>query len=61
LVVDTLNREINAVVASPAVREKFAKLGVEPMPMTAAEFGRFLQQDVAANAALARSLGLAVQ
>lgn len=60
-VVDTLNREINAVVASQAVREKLARLGVDPMPMSAAEFGRFLQQDVAANAALARTLGLAVQ
>jgi tripartite-type tricarboxylate transporter receptor subunit TctC len=60
-IVDTLNREINAVVASPAVHEKLAKLGVDPMPMTTAQFDQFLRQEVAANAGLAKTLGLIPQ
>ncbi len=37
-----LNKEINAVVAEPQVKARFADIGVEPMSMTPAEFGKFI-------------------
>jgi len=41
-IVDKLNREINAAVAAPKLRARFADLGVEPMSMTPAEFEKFI-------------------
>jgi len=40
-VVDNLNRQINAVLADPEIKARFAALGDVPMPMTPAEFGKF--------------------
>jgi tripartite-type tricarboxylate transporter receptor subunit TctC len=41
-IVEKLNREINAAVAAPKLRMRFAGLGVEPMSMTPAEFEKFI-------------------
>ena len=41
-IVEKLNREINAAVAAPKLRARFADLGVEPMSMTPAEFEKFI-------------------
>jgi tripartite-type tricarboxylate transporter receptor subunit TctC len=41
-IIDKLNNEINAVVADPQVKARFADIGVEPMTMTPAEFGKFI-------------------
>jgi tripartite-type tricarboxylate transporter receptor subunit TctC len=37
-----LNKEINAVTADPAVKARFASLGVEPLSMTSADFATFI-------------------
>ena len=41
-IVGKFNREINAAVAAPKLRGRFADLGVEPMSMTPAEFEKFI-------------------
>jgi tripartite-type tricarboxylate transporter receptor subunit TctC len=41
-IVEKLNREINAAVAAPKLRARFADLGVEPMSMTPLEFEKFI-------------------
>ena len=41
-IIDKLNKEINAVLADPATKARFADLGSEPMVMTPAEFGKFV-------------------
>jgi len=41
-VVNRLNNEINAVVADPAIRARFADLGSEPLAGSPADFGRFI-------------------
>jgi tripartite-type tricarboxylate transporter receptor subunit TctC len=41
-IVEMLNKEINAVVAGPNVKARLAGLGVEPMSMTAADFGKLI-------------------
>ena len=40
-VIDTLNRETNAGLADPRLKQRFTDLGDIPMPMTPAEFGAF--------------------
>jgi tripartite-type tricarboxylate transporter receptor subunit TctC len=41
-IVERLNREINAALADPDTKAKFAKLGGQPSPGTPAEFGKFV-------------------
>ena len=44
-IIDRLNSEIIAGVAAPDLQARFLALGVEPMPMTAAEFGKFIADE----------------
>ena len=41
-IIDRLNREINAALADPAMKMRFADLGGEPLAGTPAEFGRLI-------------------
>jgi tripartite-type tricarboxylate transporter receptor subunit TctC len=41
-IVDKLNREINAVLAEPKIKARFAELGAAPMIVTPGAFGTFL-------------------
>jgi tripartite-type tricarboxylate transporter receptor subunit TctC len=41
-IVEKLNNEINAALAHPAIRVRIAGLGSVPMPMTPAEFAKFI-------------------
>jgi tripartite-type tricarboxylate transporter receptor subunit TctC len=41
-IVDTLNKAVNAGLTDLRITERLADLGGEPMPMTAAEFGKFV-------------------
>jgi len=40
--IDKLNKEINAVEADPNTKARLDGLGVNPMSMTSAEFGKFI-------------------
>jgi len=44
-IIETLNREINACLADPQVKERLIGLGSVPMPMSPAEFKRLLIDD----------------
>jgi tripartite-type tricarboxylate transporter receptor subunit TctC len=44
-IVDKLNKEINAIVLDPAMKARFNSLGVEPLSMTPAEFGKRIAAD----------------
>jgi tripartite-type tricarboxylate transporter receptor subunit TctC len=41
-VVERLNKDINAVLAEPAIKERFASLSSEPLVRSPAEFGKFI-------------------
>lgn len=41
-VIDGLNREINSALATPEMKTRFADLGGGPMPMSPADFGKFI-------------------
>src|SRR6516162_10750203 len=45
-IVEQLNKEINAVLADPAIKAQFASLGAEPMLMTPAEFGMHIASEI---------------
>lgn len=57
-IVNKLNAEIQKALQAPAVREKLAKLGVQPMAMNAGEFDKFVNEELAINAGLARAAGI---
>ena len=44
-IVDKLNKEINASVADPAATAKLLSLGVQPMPMKPAEYGKLIASE----------------
>jgi tripartite-type tricarboxylate transporter receptor subunit TctC len=54
-IVDRLHREIAKALEAPAVRERFATLGVQPMPGSQAEFAKFFRDDVDSTVALAKA------
>jgi tripartite-type tricarboxylate transporter receptor subunit TctC len=60
-VIDRLSEETRKALQLPEVREKLAKLGVEPMAMSPDQFQAFVKNEIAANAVLAKSAGITVQ
>jgi tripartite-type tricarboxylate transporter receptor subunit TctC len=59
MIVAKLNREIDTALSITAIREKLQQLGVEPMPMTPDQFGKFFADDVAAMVQLGRDANIA--
>ena len=53
-IVTRLNDEINKALATPALRERLSGEALEPMPMTPAEFGQYMQTDIAKWTKLAK-------
>ena len=49
-----LNAEINKALATPALQQRLAGEAIEPMPMVPAQFGKFIQAEIARWGALAR-------
>jgi tripartite-type tricarboxylate transporter receptor subunit TctC len=44
-IIEKLNKEINVIVSDPAMRARLVGLGVEPLSMTPAEFGKRIVDD----------------
>ena len=44
-VIDKLNNEINTIAADPLIKARLAGLGVDPMSMTSASFGKFIADE----------------
>jgi tripartite-type tricarboxylate transporter receptor subunit TctC len=60
-IVAKLNREIGIALANPAVREKLASQGVDPMTMGVPEFQKFVSAESISMAELAKALDLKPQ
>jgi tripartite-type tricarboxylate transporter receptor subunit TctC len=50
-----LNEEINKVLASPELREKFSSEALTVMPMTPSQFGQYIADEIARYRAIARA------
>ncbi len=57
-IVNKLNAEIQKALQVPALRERLAKLGVQPMAMNAGAFDKFVKEELTINAELAKAAGL---
>jgi tripartite-type tricarboxylate transporter receptor subunit TctC len=44
-VINKLNKEINAIAADPIIKARLAGLGVDPMSMTSADFGKYIADE----------------
>jgi tripartite-type tricarboxylate transporter receptor subunit TctC len=45
-IIDKLNEAINAGLADPTIKARLADLGGVPMPMTAADFGKLIADEI---------------
>lgn len=57
-IVQRLHTEVNIALKNPVVLERLAKLSAEPMSGTTSEFKAFIDREIAANKAMAKSIGL---
>jgi tripartite-type tricarboxylate transporter receptor subunit TctC len=57
-IVEKLHREAMKAMETPATREKLAKSGVDPMPLTPQEFDALVAKELAANSALIKAAGI---
>lgn len=53
-----LNREINAAVSSPEVKERFLKLGADPLIISLPEFEAMIREEFESNAKLIKAAGI---
>ena len=60
-IVRRLYGEIDKALHNPDVREKLAKLGVQPMPMTSIQFSDYVRKEIEQNTQLANSIGIKPQ
>jgi tripartite-type tricarboxylate transporter receptor subunit TctC len=60
-IVDRMHQEAAKAIQTPEVQARFAKLGVEPLPMTIDEFAKFFREDVAAALALVKAANIPKQ
>ena len=60
-IIERLNRQTAQALRSPALRDKLASLGVDPMPMTPEAFRAHVEKEIRLNAELAKQAGLKAQ
>lgn len=60
-IAEKLHMEIMKALALPSVQERLTAVGVDPMPMTLAEFGAFFKKDVANNLELVKAAKIPTQ
>jgi len=57
-IVDKLYEECGKALQVGAVKERLAKVGTEPMPMSIDEFGKYFREDVLSTAKLMQQVGI---
>jgi tripartite-type tricarboxylate transporter receptor subunit TctC len=60
-IVEKLNKEINAALADPKLKARFADLGAEPMSMTPAAFGKLIADETEKWGKVVRFAGIKPQ
>ena len=57
---DTLYRETAKALQVAEVQEKLKNIGVDPMPMGAADFAKLVADEIATNTKIAKDIGLKI-
>jgi tripartite-type tricarboxylate transporter receptor subunit TctC len=60
-IVEQLNKEVAAALASPEVKDRLAALGADAAPMAAADFDKMIARELKDNAVLVKQAGITVQ
>ena len=60
-IVDKINAEIVKALKTPEMRERFASIGADTVSMTPAEFGAFVEAEVAKWGKVIRAIGVKVE
>jgi tripartite-type tricarboxylate transporter receptor subunit TctC len=60
-IIDKLNREINAGLADPKIKTRFADLGAVVLPMSPADFGKLIADETEKWATVIRAAGIKVE
>lgn len=59
--VSKIGKDVAAVLATPDMQEKLARIGAEPMIMTPAQFGRFVAAETESSRRFVKELGITPQ
>ncbi|HWM47141.1 MAG TPA: tripartite tricarboxylate transporter substrate binding protein [Xanthobacteraceae bacterium] len=57
-IIERLYAETEKVLREPAVQQKFAPQGIDPMPMTPAQFDALIRREIGINVALVKAAGI---
>ena len=57
-IIDRLNRETNAGLADPQLSARYVSLGIEPLSMTPADFGKFIAEETEKWGKVIRTAGI---
>jgi tripartite-type tricarboxylate transporter receptor subunit TctC len=60
-IIEALNKSVGKALADPKLQAKLAELGGIPMPMSPAEFGKFVADDTAKWATVVKAANLSVE
>jgi len=59
--VEKISRDVLRVLATPEAKERLAALGADAMPMTPAEFRKFVQDEIGESGKVIKAAGIAIQ
>jgi tripartite-type tricarboxylate transporter receptor subunit TctC len=59
--VERINRDVQRAMQSPEVKERFANLGAEAMPMSVAQFKSFVRDELEVNRKIVQAAGIRAQ
>jgi tripartite-type tricarboxylate transporter receptor subunit TctC len=57
-IIEKLNKEIDAIVAEPNMKARLVGLGLQPMSLSSAEFGKFIANQIDKWAKVIKSAGI---
>ncbi len=60
-IVAKINADVTRALHTPEIKERFANLGMEAMPMSPAEFTKFVQAEIDDSAKVIKAAGIKVQ
>ncbi|HEY3180381.1 MAG TPA: tripartite tricarboxylate transporter substrate binding protein [Casimicrobiaceae bacterium] len=59
--VERINKDVQRALASPEIKERFANLGAEAMPMMPAQFKKFIGDEIDASTKIVKAAGIKAQ